>query len=703
MKKRVLSVLLAIVMVVTALPMAAFAKEEVYPVVIDGGYSSSEIFRFDEDGNILNKVWHFDVAGDDNGKGLLMAILEDVPELAGGNLEWALKNDPERLLNQISNAAHNAADQILCNPDGTPKHNTGPWPTKPEESNMKYIYDNMESNPYLEGTVHEGRYVPVLCEKLGEENVFQFCVDWRQAIVLCAKDLGLYIKSVLDYTGAKKVNIFSESHGGQTTGTYIALCSIVDKGGEAAQQLASILGMNAQELKDCFNLDYVNNAVLNSPAIGGVQMFYDIISGDIHFDAPRIMDFVEYANNPFYETVGGDEYIWEAEYEIFLSLLKLDYANGFFNMLVQYEDLMYGIILTFGSLWDFIDVEHYDSFKASKLDTPERQAAYAPIIKYTDYAHYQVMPNLDEYLSYAREKGVNVSIICGTDITPVSGSSVSSDGLVLVSTASGAKTSDYGYRFSNGYTTDVTDPDVNCTDKTHNHVSPAMNIDAAYGYLPDNTWYIEGQYHAQYAFDDYALELTNKLLLTDDLKDVYTDPAYPQFETTYNAKSGIHAAFDVSLNGRASASDSALVIKNISEKSNIEIVAVNVEGADVSFEDAVGKKIAKGGELKLPLAAPINEKGMTNFTVTVYFIKDNSAFSIDSRRFNFTVDNADLAEYNSKKPQTAAKISPVYITSTNIVETLSNFSLAQQIKAMIISAIQVLTVVITVIKNNLAK
>lgn len=688
---------LAVLILAAAVPMTAFAAKETYPVVIDSGYSSSQIFMFNDDGSIKSKVWGLDVGG------IFSSALKDIPELTLSNLEYFAKKDPSRLYRQINKAVGSAVDEMKRDSNGTPKYNTGTWPTKPEESNMQYIYNNMDSIEYLEGTIHEKRYTPILCEKLGAENVFQFSIDWRQEIILCARDLGKYIKGVLDYTGAKKVNVFSESHGGQTTGTYISLCSIVDKGGETAEKLASLLEMTETELKTVFNLDYINNAVLNSPAIGGVQMAYDIISGNLHADVAKIVEFYEYGNNPLYEIFGGEEYIWESEYEWLLAFAKLDKTNGFLNKIIQQDELMYGIVLTFGSLWDFVDVEHYDELKEQKLNTPERQTAFAPIIKNTDFSHYYVMPYLDEYLSYARSKGVDVNIVCGTDITPATGSKLNSDCLVAAKTASGAKVTDYGYRFSDGYTTDTNDALVNCTDKTHNHVSPSMNLDASYGYLPENTWYIEGQFHAQYAYDSYALELTNKLLLTDELKDVHFDSSFPQFETTYNAKGGVHAKFDSSVYGRASSKDKALIIENLSKKSGIELVSIKVEGSNAKFESVSGKKIAMDETISIPLASSVNEKGMTNFTVTVYYLEDNSLFAIDSRKFNFTSSNSPLAEFDASKPLTEVEMSPIYITGNDVNQTLANFDFSIQLKAVVLSMIHVFNIIVAMFKKMTVK
>ena len=204
MKKRILSFILAAVMLITALPFAAAAAEETYPVVIDSGYMTSQIFLFDDDGNIEKRIWYLEILPD-----IAKELIRQIPGVTEGAIEYLKTKDMTRVGEELALSVTNILRYMQRNPDGTPVYNTGVWPTKPEESNMKYIYDNMATTRYLLGTIHEERYVPMLCEKIGAENVFQFSVDWRKEIIFCALDLGKYIKSVLDYTGAKKVNIFA--------------------------------------------------------------------------------------------------------------------------------------------------------------------------------------------------------------------------------------------------------------------------------------------------------------------------------------------------------------------------------------------------------------------------------------------------------------------------------------------------------------
>jgi hypothetical protein len=69
----------------------------------------------------------------------------------------------------------------------------------------------------------------------------------------------------------------------------------------------------------------------------------------------------------------------------------------------------------------------------------------------------------------------------------------------------------------------------NCSDPTHNHISPDGVVDASAGLLPDTTFYFDGQNHEQTARNDIIISLATRLLATDDITDVYSTPDYPQF------------------------------------------------------------------------------------------------------------------------------------------------------------------------------
>lgn len=691
MKKKLISIALALVMLLTMLPLTAFA-ESTLPLVIVSGYSSSQIYEFDDDGNITKKLW-----GIEGGEGTTSTLLNFLPELAAPTFEYLINNNPALLEQKLGEGAMAVMDHFMLNPDGTAKYNSDTWPKTAAESNMKYIYDHVEEDPNLEGAMHEARYLPYLTERLGAENVYQCCVDWRKTAIECAFTLGQYVKDVKAHSGARQVNIFCESHGGQVTGTYLSLCSIVDKGGEDAERLATLLEVEKSELKNYFDLSDVHNVMMNSPAVGGVQLAYDLIKGgdQLRFDVPVIMEFVEYATNPLYSVAGGNEYTWESNFEEILRGVEVEKINALTNGILQNHCLP--LVLSLGSMWDFMALGKYDEIKASYLNTEEKALAYAPMIAKSDYTHYVVMENLNENLTYAREHGVNVNIVVGTDITTVSGGQVNGDGLIDANTASGAKTLAVGCRFNDGYKTDYTDDAVTCTDPTHNHVSPSLNLDGAYAYLPENTWYVEGQFHAQYAVDKYVWALNDAILFDETVTDVYSSEEFPQFNVTYNAKLGVHAQFDDSLYGTVTKDDKALIITNLSEKSNVEITGIKVEGMDIKF-NAAGKTLKVGESVKIPFTGDIPDVDGQNVKITVYFMEDNSVWALDSRTFNFVIRGGQPIEYDESNP-----IIDENSTSTDLVKDLTakydNFDMSAKIKAIVSAAVRLFKVIIAVFGN----
>jgi hypothetical protein len=678
MKKRLCSLMLVCVLLLCALPLAALAGGTV-PVIVIGGYSSPQIYLFDDEGNIQEKVWGLSL------QKALDVFKKDIPELTAANFNAMMNRDPKYIADQFSKGVLEIAQYMKRSPDGTPLFNTGTWPKSAEESNMAYINAHRADNPYLDTAVREKRFTPVLCELIGEKNVYSFSVDWRQNAIECARDLGTFIVDVRRHAGAPKVNILCESHGGETTLTYVSLCAIVQKGGEDKQKLGELLALDDAKLSELFNLSYLNNVCADSPALG-VQLAYDLVTGQTHFDMPRLIEYLQYANNPLQKLTGGEQYTWESDWELFVNSLSLNNLNKLVNRLIQNTEIIQ-IMLTFGSIWDFIPLDQYEEVKALKLTTPELRDAFAPMIAKSDYEHYTVFAHLAENLTFARSSGVNVNVIVGTDLTTVSGSRVNGDSLVATKDASRARVAGYGKRFADGYHTDYSDKAVVCTDPTHDHVSPRMNLDAAYGYLPENTFYLEEQYHAMYVTDSHCQALVLFLLLAEKPVDIYTDPRYPQFDVTHNAKMGVYAKFDNDPYGTLTKNDTALVVTNLSAKSNLELVAVKAEGAAVRVKDVYGKKIKLGQSVTLPLEGEIPDADMQHFKLTIYFLEDNSIFSMNSRTLHFTVKGGKAIPFDKENPLTNAAETPVFLTARDVLKGIRSFDFKMILKARLLSLV----------------
>jgi hypothetical protein len=108
------------------------------------------------------------------------------------------------------------------------------------------------------------------------------------------------------------------------------------------------------------------------------------------------------------------------------------------------------------------------------------------------------------------------------------------------SPAMGATFADLGETLGEGYEAVGT----YCDNPDHNHLSPDGVVDATTGLLPCTTWYFKAQAHEQLPENDVALALAIRVMADNNMKDVYSNPAYPQFNEgrlTFNARDNIEA------------------------------------------------------------------------------------------------------------------------------------------------------------------
>ena len=80
MKKKGLCLLLAVLLIISVMPLYAIA-EGVIPTIVLGGYTSPQIYLFDDEGNIIEKVWMLNL---DN---VLNVVKKDIPDITKANFK----------------------------------------------------------------------------------------------------------------------------------------------------------------------------------------------------------------------------------------------------------------------------------------------------------------------------------------------------------------------------------------------------------------------------------------------------------------------------------------------------------------------------------------------------------------------------------------------------------------------------------------
>ena len=326
----------------------------------------------------------------------------------------------------------------------------------------------MLDNGY-EDYMYEVNFSKHLAELYDPSEIFMFQYDSRLDAITLAEQLNDFIEDVKEYTNSDKVRIFSLSFGGLISSTYLYL----------------------------YGDSSVSKYVTSVPAIGGTDIPDKILRGNIDFPISDIA--------LFFETIlagEGDVARWfeTAEFEAINKIIGS--ASGGLMEALKY----------WGSIWSLCSVDLYDELKADFLDPAESKE----LIEKCDKVHYEIMPAIPQMLRNMQKKGVDVSLLCSTGSELALGGEHNGDIVLPAYAVSGATCTPLGKRFPDGYTGVKT----TCNNPEHNHISPSMEIDASSAYLPENTWFVDGQYHGQYYYEEYTRSLVTKLLLTDEITDI---------------------------------------------------------------------------------------------------------------------------------------------------------------------------------------
>ena len=278
--------------------------------------------------------------------------------------------------------------------------------------------------------------------------------------------------------------------------------------------------------------------------------------------------------------------------------------------------------LHWGSLWDLLTPESYERLKPVMLDGE----ASAELIRKSDVIHHEIMPNYRSSFLRCMERGANVSIICNyVDYTAFGGDRLA-DMLLDASQVSGAICPSVGKRFPRGYSAVRTV----CTDSKHDHVAPSMKIDASSAYLPENTWFVDGQYHGTYTQDPNTFALIERLLFADGRTDVYSFAEFPQFEVAQAPYYSVNAVFKGEQAGHTGDSGT-LIITNLSPSRSVLITGVSMPG--VKFSKPSGRLLKPGesAEIKVISAKPLDGRA----ELKVSYLKPVFGKSAAVRSFDF--------------------------------------------------------------------
>lgn len=593
MTKKLLAILLSLTMLLSVFSVGAAAltsEDDItdYPVILIPGYSGTDLDLVSEDGT-HERVWHMDL--DAFGAQLLTKIAE-----IGKGVVSTFKGKGQELGATLGKEIYDVMGVIACNPDGTSINNIQIAMPEAYECNMKYLIDNG-----LEEYIGESDLFAEISSLVGTQNCYFFTEDWRMSVLDCAARLDSFIQDVKELSGKDKVNLIAVSHGGQVTATYLSLYGYK---------------------KD------VKNAVMTVPAAGGAALAYDVVNRDIRLDTYTLVYFLEHA------FISEDDYKWLTD------AVNTEFIDDIIEGVLPY---ILDIIGNFTSIWDFIPLEYYDELKTRYLDPTES----APLIEKSDKVHYEVMTTYHEKLTDCIEKyGMNVSIIAGTGNPSVTGLEENSDAIITVNGSTGATCAPYGSRYSDGFTGAKT----TCDNPDHYHISPSLEVDGSTAFLPENTWYVDQLFHGMTFLDEYSRELALKLLLTDEITDIYSSKAYPQFHVSTNRSNAVYAYFKGNPDGFVGDSYDTLVVKNLSKEYPVTITAINITGAELIARPTAFVSLSPEEEIEIPVTGTLPDGAGKLLQVQIDYYTEGNTVPTGKRVLDFTVTKGERVEYDTSRP-----------------------------------------------------
>lgn len=576
--KKIISVVLCAVITLLSVSFLAQAteKEKVTPAILITGYATCSLYK-DYGTRNQKQVWVFDFSK------ILPVTVKDTKNLIPALKEAVVNDNLLPLGRRIGAGGGEILVDMYCNPyDGSSKANVTAYPNDPEISSVYYLKRHKSTE------LTESQLADELSAELGEKNVFIFHYDWRMSPLDIAADLRQYISDVLRYTGAKKTQLFGLSFGGLIAGTYL-----------------SLYGTEAK----------VDNAVLSVPALRGTKFARMFIEGEVDLPVSAFVQMIE--------CVLGTETDLQALFADADPKAIEKIATGF---LTEIRTLP----LDWCAFWSLVTPEDYTELKKIYLDKNKN----AELIRKSDIIHYDIMNNYKTNFAKARKAGTKISILCSaTDISTAFGGDEIGDILLEVKEVSGAKVAKLGKHFPDGYKS----ANTSCSNSRHNHVSPSMDIDASTAYLPENTWFVSGQYHGCYAFNEQTLGFVRTLMLADKEINVRSNPGYPQFISVKDPTLGVDVRFNNSVPGYVCKDDSRLVITNISGKYPLIVKKITVEGIDISFSLKNAKVILPGKSAEFDFSGSLPKINRKYFSVKVDFAKPSGMVFKGSRTVGFSV------------------------------------------------------------------
>lgn len=482
--KKIVSLVLAFIIAFSMLSLTASAAVktdcngecDICPSIVVPGIGQSNVWALDKNGNYL-------LDADGERISCFPAVFDVgsiVMKVIAPALLTLITQHDVFLSDALCDVVHDAFAVNACDENGK---NTGNIEVE------KYPYSVAECSEYEKSQIYGNIPLQAFSEIAGEDHLYYFAYNSFGNNYDIVTELYSFIQMVKTETGHDKVNIVPISMGGSVAN--------------------GLLEYYPDVVND------LNKVVYIVPALNGSTIVGDLYNKELTFLE------TEFLYNGFLETLMDED---EARMiEVIARILPDEVLTGVLKNVA--DCLVEEVAANITMLWGLCPKEDYPSASKALLSSK-------PEIKNQTDMFYQAQLNSLDNIQRLVDNGVEVFNIVDYDVPLYqignSWNNDNADGVIhLSSTAMGVHSALVGETLGEDY--QQANTSINCSDSTHNHISPDNVVDASTGLLPDHTFYFDGQGHEQTARNDAIISLATELLSTDDIKDVYSTRDYPQF------------------------------------------------------------------------------------------------------------------------------------------------------------------------------
>lgn len=354
-----------------------------------------------------------------------------------------------------------------------------------------------ENGEIQNGSYHKQPATPT--QKTSDYKVsdYVFYYDSRTDPIATAKNLQVYIKSVLKATGKKKVNLVGRCLGSSIVASYLTM----------------------------YGNTYVDTVLFYAAACNGILPIGATFSGHIQLDADNIQ---KYTDTSLDDDDDFDEFIKALvalTNQAKLLGIGTDKINSIYLSIADQilPKLLLATYATMPCYWSMVSDEYYESAKSFIFKNETKK--YAGLIKKIDNYHYNVQLPLNDTLTKLKKNGLKIVNISKYNVrlAPVfENCNVQADGTVELSTMSfGATSANIGKTLSKSYLSEAAASGMS------DYVSKDSMIDASTCLFPDSTWFIKNIEHT--VFPSCINSLIYEAFSSQGQFTIKSNKNYPQF------------------------------------------------------------------------------------------------------------------------------------------------------------------------------